>query len=122
MGEGQGLFHSLKRLLANLVGIARTRAELLSLEVEEEVDRLARLALCAVVSLFFLGVAIVLFAILIVVAFWENDKLLALSLLALFFSSVGLYSGALFLKKAKSRSKLFSQSLAELSQDLSELE
>jgi uncharacterized membrane protein YqjE len=122
MGEEQGLFHSLKRLLASLIGIARTRAELLSLEVEEEIDRLAKLALCAILSLFFMGVAVVLIAILIVVAFWENDKLLALSLLALFFSIIGLYSGALFLKKAKSRSRLFSQSIAEFSKDLSELE
>ncbi len=122
MGEGQGLFHSLKQLLASLIGIARTRAELLSLEVEEEVERFAKLALCAILSLFFLGVAVVLVAILIVVAFWENDKLLALSLLAAFFSIIGLYSGALFLKKAKSRSRLFSQSLAEFSKDLSELE
>ncbi len=122
MGEEQGLFHSLKRLLASLIGIARTRAELLSLEVEEEIDRLAKLALCAILSLFFMGVAVVLIAILIVVAFWENDKLLALSLLALFFSIIGLYSGALFLKKAKSRSRLFSQSIVEFSKDLSELE
>lgn len=122
MGEEQGLFHSLKRLLASLIGIARTRAELLSLEVEEEIERLAKLALCAVLSLFFLGVAVVLIAILIVVAFWENDKLLALSLLAFFFSVIGLYSGALFLRKAQSRSRLFSQSIAEFTKDLSELE
>ena len=122
MDEGHGLFHSLKRLLASLIGIAKTRAELLSLEVEEEVERLARLALCAILSLFFLGVAVVLIAILIVVAFWENDKLLALSLLAFFFAIIGLYSGALFLKKAKSRSRFFSQSLDEFSKDLSELE
>ena len=122
MDEKQGLFHSLKRLLADLIGIASTRVELLSLEVEEEVERLAKLAFCAILSLFFLGVAVVLITILILVAFWDNDKLLALSLLASFFAAIGLYTGAMFIKKAKSRSRLFSQSLAEFSQDLSELE
>ena len=119
--DAPGLFASVKKLAATLVSIARTRVELLSVEIEEEVERLASLLFGAVVSLFFLGIAIILIAILIVAAFWEN-RLVALAFLALFFSVMGFFSASLFLKKARSRSRLFSQSLDELGKDLSELE
>ncbi len=120
--DSPGLFSSVKRLLATLLAIVRTRVELFSVEFEEEVDRLASLLLSAVLSLFFLGIAIILIAVLIVVAFWEENRLAALGFLALFFSCIGIFSGAVFLKKVKSRTRLFSQSLDELTKDLSELE
>jgi len=119
--DGSGLFSSVKRLLATLVGIAKTRIELLSVEFEEEVARLAGLAFCAALSLFFIGIAVILAVALILVAFWD-DRLLALGVLAALFAAAGLYTGAIFLKKAKSKSGLFSQSLAEFSRDMSELE
>ncbi|MHB1099826.1 MAG: phage holin family protein [Burkholderiales bacterium] len=111
----------MKRLLATLVGIAKTRVELLSVEFEEEVARLAGLAFCAALSLFFIGIAVILTVALILVVFWD-DRLLALGILAALFAAVGLYTGAVFLKKTKSKSGLFSQSLAEFSRDMSDLE
>lgn len=120
--DAPGLFSSVKKLLATFLAIARTRVELFSVEFEEEVERLATLVFSAALSLFFLGVAIILITILIVVAFWNENRLLALGLLALFFSIMGIFSGSVFLKKAKSRTRLFSQSLEELTKDLGELE
>lgn len=120
--ENRGLFSSVKRLLATVLGIVKTRTELLSVEFEEEVERLAALLLYAAVSLFFLGLAIVFASILIVVAFQGEYRLIALGLLAVLFACAGLFSGIYFFGKSKERSGLFSQSLAELSKDLSELE
>ncbi len=119
--DGSGLFSSVKRLLATLVGIAKTRVELLSVEFEEEVARLAGLAFCAALSLFFIGIAVILSVVLVLVAFWD-ERLIALGVLAALFTVAGLYAGAVFMKKAKSKSGLFSQSLAEFSRDMSELE
>ena len=121
MGGG-GLFGSLKRLLATSIGIVRTRAELLTVEFEAEVRRLSELFLFALIALFFIGLAIVLLTILIVVAFWDENRLFALGVLATFFACTGLFSGWLFLSRARARSALFSGSLAELSRDLKELE
>ncbi|MBY0577745.1 MAG: phage holin family protein [Burkholderiales bacterium] len=116
------MFSSVKKLLATAVGIVGSRVELLSVEFEEEIERLAALLFYAVVSLFFLGLAVILISILIVVAFRDEHRLLALGLLATFFSCIGIFTGIFFLTKAKTRSRIFSQSLAELSKDLSELE
>ncbi len=121
MGGG-GLLSSLKRLLATSIGIAKTRAELLSVEFGEEIARLSRLFLLAVLALFFLGLSVVLFSVLIVVAFWDENRLLALGMLGTLFATSGAFAGFLFLAKAKQKPALFSQSLSELSKDLKELE
>lgn len=120
--DAPGLFSSVKRLLSTVLAIARTRIELFSVEFEEGIERLVSLVFCAVLSLFFIGIAVILITILIVVAFWDENRLLALGLLAAFFSVIGLYTGSLFMRKARSRNRLFSQSLEELAKDLSALE
>ncbi len=120
--EAPGLFSSLKNLLATFLAIVRTRAELFSVEFEEELERICRLAFLAAMSFFLLGIAVILIVALIVVAFWEENRLLALGLLALFFLLAGTGSSILFMNRAKSRTRLFSQSLDEFARDLSELE
>lgn len=120
--ESRGLFCSLKRLLATSLEIVRARAELLSVEFEEEVERLAQLFFYAAIALFFSGLAVILISIMIIVAFWNENRLLALGILATLFSCIGIFTGMSFLAKMKARSRLFSQSIAELSKDLSELE
>jgi uncharacterized membrane protein YqjE len=64
-----GLFHSARKLLANLAGVAHTRLELLSTELQEELARLAEILLATIISLFFafLGIAFVAVAVMIAV-------------------------------------------------------
>ena len=63
-----GLFDSLKTLSGSVVGIVHTRLELLSTDIAEERAHLTALLVLGMVSLFCLGVGVVLLAILIVVA------------------------------------------------------
>ncbi|MBU0688622.1 MAG: phage holin family protein [Gammaproteobacteria bacterium] len=121
MSETGGLFVSLKRLLSTALGIVSTRLELLANEWEEERMRLIRMLVLALLAVFFVCMAAVLFAIFVVAAFWHDHPLLAISVLALsFFVISGLC--ALSLRRLLHQPPvLFSASLAELRRDRHEL-
>jgi uncharacterized membrane protein YqjE len=112
-----GLFDSLKTLSISLVGIVHTRLELLSTDIAEEREHLITLLVLVLLALFCLGVGVVLLAMLIVVAFWDSHRLLALGGVtgAFLIASAGL--AWLALHKTRTRPRLFAASLAELSKD-----
>jgi len=112
-----GLFESLKTLSVSLVGIVHTRLELLSADIAEEREHLITLLLLVQLALFFLGVGILLLALLIVVAFWESHRLLALGGLTGLFLLASVGSAWLAVHKTRTRPRLFEASLAELSRD-----
>lgn len=116
-GSQPGLFDSIKGLAASSVAIVRTRLELLSTEVAEEKERFLSLLWLGMAALFFIGLGIVFAALLLTVALWENHRLLVLAILTLLFLGLGLAALSLALKQARSASRLFSASLAELSKD-----
>jgi uncharacterized membrane protein YqjE len=103
--ESRGLFDSLKGLAASLVGIVQTRLDLLSMLV------------LMLVALFCLGVGVVLAAILIVVVFWDSNRLLVLGLLAGIFLAGGATAWGLVLYKIKTKPRLFAATLNELAKD-----
>jgi uncharacterized membrane protein YqjE len=122
MSESGGLFASLKRLLGTVLGIVSTRMELLANEWQEERMRLMRMLVLALLAVFFVCMAAVLFAIFVVAAFWHDYPLLAISVLSLsFFVLSGLCAISLR-RLLRQRPVLFSASLAELRRDRFELE
>lgn len=112
-----GLFESLKTLSVSLVGIVHTRLELLSTDIAEEREHLITLLLLVLVGLFCLGVGVLLLALLIVVAFWETHRLVALAGLTGLFLIAGAGTAWLAMHKIRTRPRLFEASLAELSKD-----
>ncbi|MCL5060206.1 MAG: phage holin family protein, partial [Candidatus Thermoplasmatota archaeon] len=111
------MFESLKTLSASLIGIVHTRLELLSTDIAEEREHLIAFLLLALLALFCLGVGVLLLALMIVVAFWESHRLLALGGLTGLFLIAGAGMAWLALHKARTRPRLFAASLAELSRD-----
>jgi uncharacterized membrane protein YqjE len=121
MSEASGLFGSLRRLLATLLGIVSTRIELLANEWEEERLRLVRMILFALLAVFCFCMGMVLLTILIVVLFWRDNALLAAALLGgVYFAAAALF-GWLLLRLLRQRTTLFSASLAELHKDRHQL-
>lgn len=116
-----GLFDSLKKLAGSVVGIVHTRLELLSNDIAEERAYLTNLLLLGLVSLFCLGMGVVLLVILIAVALWESHRLAALGGLTAFFLIAGTGLAWFAMHKARTRPRLFEASLAELSKDRQEL-
>ncbi len=121
MAETGGLFTSLKRLLGTMLGIVSTRLELLANEWEEERMRLMRMLVLALLAVFFVCMAAVLFAIFIVAAFWHDHPLLAISVLALSFFVMAAVCALSLRRLLHQRPVLFSASLSELRRDRSEL-
>ena len=114
---GKGLFASLTNLSTTLVAIIHTRLALLSTDLEETQAQAISLLILVLSALFFVGVGVVLASILLVVAFWETDRLLVLGLLAGCFLAAGLIAGAVALHKARNKPRPFAASLAELYKD-----
>ena len=112
-----GLFDSLKNLSVSLVGIFHTRLELLSNDIAEEREHLITLLVLVQLALFFLGVGILLLALMIVVAFWESHRLLVLGGLTGLFLLASVGVAWLAMHKTRTRPRLFAASLAELSKD-----
>lgn len=115
--ESPGLFHSARRLLANLAGLAHTRLELLSTELQEELARLGLILLAALVTLFFafLGIAFAAFAVMIAVG--ETYRLAAAVLLGLAFFIVSALSAWWMRRATLAKPRIFDASLSELRKD-----
>ncbi|MFJ1300996.1 phage holin family protein [Pseudomonadota bacterium AL_CKDN230030165-1A_HGKHYDSX7] len=75
---------------ASLVGLLRTRLELLALEASGEKARLVKVLGMAFAALLFLTLAVLVFTITIAVAFWPTeDRYLALGCLAGIYGLIG---------------------------------
>lgn len=118
---GLGLFDSAKALLATLIGIVHNRLELLSTELQEEVRRVALLLLWGAVALFFAFLAIAFAALVILIAFWDDHRLLAAALLAAAFLVLALVAGFAARNQIAAKPRPFDASLDELAKDREQL-
>ncbi|CAB3735706.1 phage holin family protein [Achromobacter kerstersii] len=85
-----GLRKSVFGVASSLVGLVRTRLELLALEAADEKSRLLKLLGMAFAALLFLTLAVLVFTVTVAVLFWPTeDRYLALGLLAAFYGIVG---------------------------------
>jgi uncharacterized membrane protein YqjE len=116
MSGGNGIFHSLRHFWGDAAEAVRDRLCLFANEAEEARIRLMSALLRALLALFCLMMALFLSALFLLLAFPEQQLLLAGLLAALFFLAaflLWLASRACF-----SGSKLFAASIAELNEDV----
>ncbi|MEO8444156.1 MAG: phage holin family protein, partial [Gammaproteobacteria bacterium] len=76
-GPVRQLLASVSGLFATLIGIGRTRLELLSVEIREEIDRTAGLLFWGVVAALAAGGALVFAGMAIIFVYWDTHRLLA---------------------------------------------
>lgn len=119
MSQPQGIFASIKTLAGTLLGVAQTRLELLANELEEDRLRMIKLIYFSFFMLFFFFLGMVLLTLLIIIAFWDSYRILAITLIAATYLSIagGLAIYVVRELKRKSRPKLFSASIAEIIKD-----
>jgi uncharacterized membrane protein YqjE len=117
----RGLLEALGDLAATLVAMAHTRLDLLSTDLEEDRDHLLNLTIASLGAVFFLGVGVVLSALLLVVLFWDTHRILILGLLAAAFLALGLAAAAQARRLARTKPRLFASSLSELFKDRQQL-
>jgi uncharacterized membrane protein YqjE len=125
MGEtagrtSDGLFSALSSIATTLLASGRTRLELISNEIELGKLRAIELLLIALAVAFCFGVAIVLSTILLIVSFWEQ-RLVVLGLGILVFLVSGSVLLARFRRESRRPERIFTDSVAELEEDLRQL-
>jgi uncharacterized membrane protein YqjE len=112
-----GLFKSARRMLETLLAITQTRLELVTTEIEEELHRVAEILLWMFVVVFFAGLTVLMLAFVIVIAFWEDHRLLAASLTTLGFVIVTGIALLVVRAKARARPKLLEATIEEIKRD-----
>ncbi|NJO12611.1 MAG: phage holin family protein [Gammaproteobacteria bacterium] len=117
-----GLFQSLTRMIGTLVAMAQTRLELLTTELQEEVERAAELLLWSFVALLAAGAGIMFIGATVIIAFWDTHRVLAAILVTATFILLALISLAVVVAKFRSKPKMLAATRAELARDRAVLE
>lgn len=117
VSETRGLFASTRGLLGTGVTLLHNRLQLLGVELAEERVRLVSMLAYGGAAFLCLAAGLIFLAIFLTVLLWESNRLLALGVFSALFLGAGIASLMLAMSLARSGSKLFSASLAELRQD-----
>jgi uncharacterized membrane protein YqjE len=112
-----GLFRSLAQLLATGIGIAQTRLELLSTELQEEVHRVAEIMLLAAVALAASGIALFLMALAVIFVFWDTHRVIASVGVTATFFLIAVVAGLVLRAKVRGKPPLLDATRAELAKD-----
>lgn len=116
-GAATGLFRSLTTLVATLLTVAQTRLELLTTELQEEVQRAAGLVVWAFVALLAGMIGLFMGALTVVFVYWDSHRVLAAVLATCaFFFFAGIAVSILMLK-IHARPRFLDATLTELAKD-----
>ncbi len=108
---------SLKTLASTVLELLQLRLELLSVEAQEEVQRLGGMLVFGAVAVTFLSLGLGFLAILITVALWDSHRLLVLAVFATLFLVLGGVCAWLARERALAGTRFFSSSADELKRD-----
>jgi len=117
----RGMLNSLRSIGPALIGLLRTRLELLGIELAEEKERAARMAMLGALALLFAGLALLMVNVLVLAWFWDSHRYLAI------IGLVGAYGGMALLcilrlqTAVANRPPMFEATLAELKADVEAL-
>lgn len=117
MTQNSGLLASVRVLLGTLLGMARTRLKLIATELEEERLHLARLVMYGLLALFFFGLGVMVLSLLIIAAFWDTNRLAAITVLVVTYLGIALIFGLAARKQLRRKPRLFSATLGEIDKD-----
>lgn len=117
----RGLFRSLSKLLATLFAIAQTRLELLTTEVQEEIERATALLAWGSVALLSAGIGIFFVGITIILAFWDTHRLAAALAVTGVVVAICVVSLVILSRKIRGRTRLLHATRTELAKDREQL-
>lgn len=116
-----GLFQSLNNFVATLVGIAHTRLQLLTTELQEEVQQVGQLLIWSFVALFAAMMALFLGALTVIFVFWDTHRILAALLMTGAFLLIAAVAAIVLVQKVKAKPPMLDATLAELAKDRDQL-
>lgn len=112
-----GIAESAAHMAATLLAIIQTRLDLAATEVEEESLRYFSYLLLSLAAMFCIGLAIVLGTLLIVVLYWDTNRIGVLLVLTVLFAFVGIMIGLRVRSRYRDKPKLLLHTMTELSRD-----
>lgn len=120
-GLASGLFRSVTQFVASLVALTQTRLELLTTELQEEVQRVASLAVYAFIALLAAMLGLFFFGLAIVIVYWDTHRVLAAWLVTAAFFALAIIAIVTLVVKAKTQPPILDATLSELKKDAAQL-
>ena len=102
----------------SLVALFQTRVELAAVELQEEGERRKEMVVLAAVAGVFLTMAAILFAMFVVIVFWDTHRLLAAGGMTALYTAIGLVAVARLKRSASEAPPPFEATRAELAKDV----
>ncbi|HVF18336.1 MAG TPA: phage holin family protein [Steroidobacteraceae bacterium] len=115
--SASGLLHSLSNFAGTLLGLAHTRLQLLTTELQEEVQRAAHLLVWAFVALFAAMLALFLGALTVIFVFWDTHRILAALVMTGVLIAIAIAAALVLRTQLKKRPPALNATLAELAKD-----
>lgn len=112
-----GLLHSAQNLLAGLLALGRTRLELFSTELQEEIARQAAALLGAFVVLLLAGLGAAFGALALIIAADDDYRVMASIGVAAFFLALAVAAAWSLRHLARAKPRAFQASIAQLERD-----
>ena len=113
---------SVRELARTLLSIVETRARLAANELEEQAVRMVEIAMWFALAILFLSVALVFVSVLVLLAFWDSNRMFAAGLLAVLYLGTGGACALVARGRLRERPHLFSATIGELGKDLEHLD
>jgi uncharacterized membrane protein YqjE len=120
-GIASGLFHSITQFVASLIALTQTRLELLTTELQEEIQRVASLAIYAFVALLAAMLGLFFGGLAIVMVYWDTHRVLAASLVTLTFLTIAVVAVLILMAKVRAQPPILDATLNELKKDAAQL-
>ncbi len=116
-----GLIASLRRVAATLVALAQTRLQLVSVELEEQLEYISAVLLWSIGAMFFAALTVLLLAFTIVIVFWDEHRLLAAGGVTASFALIALFAWFGVRRLLAERPRFFAATARELARDAATL-
>ncbi len=119
---GSGLFESLRSALANLIRLAHTRIELVSVEMEARLLNSRHVMMWSVVALFSASLALLTLSLTVLIIFWDTHRLLAAGAITAFFAIMAIAAALVVRRRLRERPRLLAATIEELKRDAATLD
>jgi len=116
-GPVGSLFTSIAQMLATAIGVAHTRLELLTTELQEEIHRVAEIMVYTAIAVLAAGVGLFLLALVIIFAFWDTHRLAASIAVTAAVFLIAVVAGLVLRAKLHAKPPMLDATIAELKKD-----
>jgi uncharacterized membrane protein YqjE len=121
VNDRRGIGASLRGLIGNTLGLVSSHVQLLGVELQQEKERVAGLAVLGAFSLVMFGMVALLVTFFVIAAFWDSYRLQAIAGLAALYAIAGLAAGLAIRRNLDAHPNPFAATAVEIEKDIERL-